>query len=222
MSRDDSGGQWAFPAGDAALELVLARHGQSAGNLDRSLGPDTDLTGLGRRQAERLGAWLAGQGYQFSALYCSPLRRGRQTAEIANTYLGVEIVFDADLRETEVPYLAQLPARAGPLGSEPPPPFAPEYEQMRQRVARATARILAEQAEGQVLVIAHAGTLGTMMRTILGSHTLLVRTDQAALHVLSWLEGRWNLQYVNRQEHLASRCEWETTNPGDTEGTENG
>jgi len=69
-------------------------------------------------------------------------------------------------------------------------------------VARATARILAENPAGQVLVVAHGGTLGTMVRSILGTHALLVRTDQAAVHVLSWLGTRWNLQYVNRQEHL--------------------
>jgi broad specificity phosphatase PhoE len=184
------------------LGLVLTRHGQSYGNLDRSLGPDTGLTDLGREQAARLGAWLDGQGYRFSALYCSPLRRARQTAEIVNDHLGLEVVLDAGLRETEVPYLERLPERAEPLGVEAPPPFSAEYEQMRARVARATARILAENLAGQVLVVAHGGTLGTMVRTILGTHALLVRTDQAAVHVLSWLGGRWNLQYVNRQEHL--------------------
>lgn len=202
MSRDDAQNPWLFPGRDAVLELVLARHGQSATNVDRLLGPDTDLTGLGRRQAERLGTWLAGQDYRFSAIYCSPLRRARQTAEIVNAHLGLEIVLDADLRETEVPYLAWLPERAGPLGAEPTPPFAAEYEQMRERVARATARILAEHTAGQVLVIAHGGSLGTMVRTILGTHALLVRSDQAAFHVLSWLGSRWNLQHVNRKEHL--------------------
>lgn len=190
------------PGSGSVLDLVLARHGQSAGNLDRSLGSDTDLTDLGRQQAARLGAWLDGQGYHFSALYASPLRRARQTAEIANARLGLEVVLDADLRETDVPYLECLPERAEPLGTEVAPPFAAEYEQMRERVARATARILAENPTGQVLVIAHGGTLGTMVRTILGTHALLVRTDQAAVHVLSWLGGHWNLQYVNRQEHL--------------------
>lgn len=187
---------------EPVLDLVLARHGQSAGNLDRSLGPDTDLTDLGREQAARLGAWLAGQGYRFGALYCSPLRRARQTAEIVNAHLGLKMILDADLRETEVPYLEWLPGRVEPLGPEPPPPFAAEYEQMRQRVARATARILAGNRAGQVLVIAHGGTLGTMVRTVLGVHALLVRTDQAAVHVLSWLGSRWNLQAINCQEHL--------------------
>ena len=184
------------------IELVLARHGQSYGNLDRSLGPDTDLTGLGHEQARWLGNWLAGQGYVFTALYCSTLRRARQTAEIVNEHFGLEIVFDPDLRETEVLYLDNLPLRADPLGVEVGPPFEPEYEQMRERVARAVARILAENAEGQVLVVGHGGSLATTLRLILGTHALLVRTEQAAVHCLRWEDGRWNLQYVNRQDHL--------------------
>jgi broad specificity phosphatase PhoE len=191
------------PGPGTGLDLVLARHGQSYGNLDRSLGPDTDLTDLGRQQAARLGNWLVEQGFDVSALYASPLRRAHQTAEIINAHLGLEILLDADLRETEVPYLEHLPERPVPLGAEAPPPFSAEYEQMRERVARATARILDENPAGQVLVVAHGGTLGTMVRTILGTHALLVRTDQAAVHLLSWLGGRWNLQYLNRQEHLA-------------------
>jgi broad specificity phosphatase PhoE len=184
------------------LELVLARHGQSHGNLDRSLGPDTGLTELGRQQATRLGAWLFKKGYRLTSLYASPLRRAHQTAEIVNAHYGLEIVLDPDLRETEVPYLDVLPQREVPLGSELLPPFEEAYEQMRERVARVTARILAENPVGKVLVVAHSGTLGTMLRTILGTHALLVRTEMAALHCLRWEDGHWNLQYVNRQEHL--------------------
>lgn len=184
------------------LELVLARHGQSHGNLDRSLGPDTDLTELGREQARRLGNWLAEQGYAFTALYCSTLRRARQTAQILNEHFGLEATFDPDLRETEVPYLDKLPLRADPLSVEPLPFLEPEYEQMRERVARATARILAENPAGQVLVVAHAGSLATMLRCALNTHAMLVRTEQAAVHCLRWEDGRWNVQYVNRQEHL--------------------
>jgi broad specificity phosphatase PhoE len=184
------------------LEIVLARHGQSHGNLDRSLGPDTDLTDLGRQQATRLADWLTGQGYQFTAIYSSPQRRARQTAEIVNEHFDLPITFDADLRETEVLYLAVLPQRDGPLGGEAPPPFAAEYEQMRERVARTAVRILAENPEGRVLVVAHSGTMGTMLRTILGVHALLVHTDLAAVHGLRWDDGRWSLQFINRQEHL--------------------
>jgi broad specificity phosphatase PhoE len=184
------------------LELVLARHGQSYSNLDRSFGPDTGLTDLGREQAERLGNWLAEQGYAFTALYCSALRRARQTAEIVNRHFGLEMAVDHDLRETETPYLDNLPRRADPLGTEPTPPYSPQYEQMRQRVAPATARILAENPQGQVLVVGHGGSLGTMIRCILGTHALLVHTELAGVHCLRWEDGLWNLQYMNRQEHL--------------------
>jgi broad specificity phosphatase PhoE len=184
------------------LELVLARHGQSHGNLDRSLGPDTDLTDLGRAQATRLGHWLAApeQGYAFTAFYCSTLRRARQTAEIVNAHFGLDITFDHDLREAETHY--ELPPRADPLGPDPSPPFSPEYEALRTRVTRATARILAENPEGQVLVVAHGGALGTMLRSMLGVHAMLLRTELTAVHCLRLEDGVWNLQYVNRQEHL--------------------
>jgi broad specificity phosphatase PhoE len=151
----------------------------------------------------QLGNWLAQQSYAFTAFYCSPLRRARQTAEIINTHFRLEIVRDPDLRETEVPYLDVLPWRVDPLVTEPLGSFAAEYEQMRERVGRATTRILRENPEGQVLIVAHAGTLGTIVRCILGTHALLVHTDLAAVHRLRWEEGRWGMQYMNRQDHLA-------------------
>jgi len=188
------------------LELVLARHGQSYSNLDRSLGPDTGLTDLGREQAERLGNWLAGRGYAFTALFCSPLHRARETSEIINRHFGLEIIFDPDLRESEGNHLIGLPRRATPLDAEPRPPFGAEYQDDYERVNRVTERILSEASEGQVLVVAHAGSLGTMLRCILRSHALLVHTELAALHGLRWRDGLWSLQFVNRQEHLIQRA----------------
>jgi broad specificity phosphatase PhoE len=184
------------------IELILARHGQSFGNLDRSLGPDTDLTDLGREQATRLGNWLAAQGYSFCAIYCSTLRRARQTAGIVNAHFDLEITFDQDLRESEEDHITELPLRSGPLGAEPAPPFGPAYESFRERVMRATARILGENPGGQVLVVAHAGTLATMLRGILGCHSVILGTEQTGVHALRWDGDRWFLLYVNRQEHF--------------------
>jgi broad specificity phosphatase PhoE len=184
------------------IELILARHGQSFGNLDRSLGPDTDLTDLGREQATRLGNWLAAQGYSFSAIACSTLQRARQTAEIVNAHFGLDITFDHDLRETEGDHISELPLRSGPLGAEPAPPFGPLYDPLCERVVRVTERILSQNPGGQVLVVAHAGTLATMVRAILGCHSMIVATDQTGVHALGWNDERWFLRYLNRNEHL--------------------
>jgi broad specificity phosphatase PhoE len=185
------------------IELVLVRHGQSYGNLDRSLGLDTDLTDLGRRQATRLGNWLAAQGYSFTAIYCSTLQRAHQTAAIINAHFGLEVVLDHDLRESGGDHLSDLPLRVTPLDAEPAPPFGPMYEAFRERVMRATERILRENSEGQALVVAHAGTLATMLRCVLGCHSVVVGTEQTGVHGLQWNGDRWFLQYLNRQEHLA-------------------
>lgn len=197
------------------LELILARHGQSYGNLDYSLGPDTELTELGRGQAQRLGVWLAAQEYTFSNFYCSPLRRARQTAEIVNAHLGLEIVFDPDLREAEFWLPGTLPPRPNPLDPDPPTPFDPQYESMRSRVLRSTRRILNENPTGQVLIVAHGGTLGTMMRSILGVHALILHTDLTAVHSLSWEKGLWQLKFANRQDHLAITDLGPTSHPID-------
>ena len=183
-------------------ELVLARHGQSYGNLDHSLGPDTDLTDLGREQVARLGKWLVEQEYRFATIYSSTLRRARQTAEIVNAHFGLEIVFDPDLCESEGDHLSELPLRSHPLDVEPLPPFGPKYEAVRGRVVQATTRILSENPEGQVLVVSHAGALATMLRSILGAHSVIVGTEQTAVHALSWDGVRWFLRYMNHQEHL--------------------
>ncbi|MFQ6101728.1 MAG: histidine phosphatase family protein [Anaerolineae bacterium] len=195
------------------ITLILARHGQSHGNLDHSLGQDTGLTDLGREQASRLGRWLVERGYKFTALYCSPLRRACQTAEIVNAHFGLEIAFEPDLRESEGDHLSGRPRRANPLDADHPPPFGPEYEGLRERVARATGRILAENPEGQVLVVAHAGTLGTMLRCILSTHALLVHTEFGAVHALRWEDGRWILHYLNRTPSWPAEGFTLSTNP---------
>ena len=65
-------------AGDGMVYLV--RHGESAGNVNPGMPrrDDPPLTDRGRAQAERAAAALAPLGVE--AVYCSPLRRARETA----------------------------------------------------------------------------------------------------------------------------------------------
>jgi hypothetical protein len=41
-----------------------------------------------------------------------------------------------------------------------------------------------------------------MIRGILRTQSVLVRTELAALHSLRWDDGRWTLRFLNRQDHL--------------------
>src|SRR5690349_17439013 len=83
-------------------EIYLVRHGQARIVEWQAYGPDPALTLLGQEQARLRGAWLAGQG-PFAALYCSPLRRARQTAGLIGAAVGRRPVVVPALAEWEPP-----------------------------------------------------------------------------------------------------------------------
>ena len=82
-----------------ATELILIRHGESAGNVAATQAqrtgaevidvgfrdPDVPLSAAGTEQARALGQWLAGlpNGERPESVWCSPYLRARQTAELA-------------------------------------------------------------------------------------------------------------------------------------------
>ena len=80
------------------LELYLLRHAH-AGNPAAWDGPDSQrpLSQKGRRQAERLGSFLADRAFAPDAIVSSPKLRARQTAEIVADALGLPVSGDERL-----------------------------------------------------------------------------------------------------------------------------
>jgi len=82
------------------VKLYLVRHGQTDSNVKGQLTGlnDTPLNNLGIRQAEELVPSLPG-GIQ--AIYCSPLLRVNQTAEILNRELNLPLHLTRALNERD-------------------------------------------------------------------------------------------------------------------------
>jgi broad specificity phosphatase PhoE len=82
-------------------QIYLARHGQTAYNLEgRFQGQQAvPLDDTGRAQAVELAERAA--GYDFRALWCSPLLRARETADIVAAGIGLAPTEDARLMETD-------------------------------------------------------------------------------------------------------------------------
>jgi broad specificity phosphatase PhoE len=158
--------------------ILLARHGESDWNAaGRWQGHvDRPLTGLGRRQAEELGAFLA--DISLDAAYASDLRRAWETAEIAVAGRGVEVIRLSELREVDVGSWSGLSRdevearypegverwRAGGRGWE----GGESYEEMAARVVAAVRRIAAEHVEATVLVVAHGGSVRAVKAAAVG------------------------------------------------------
>lgn len=80
------------PAGPMELELYLLRHAH-AGNASEWTGDDAKrpLSAKGRRQAERLGRYLAELRFEPDAVLTSPKLRALETAQVVADSLGVAV-----------------------------------------------------------------------------------------------------------------------------------
>ncbi len=202
------------------MNLLLARHGESEWMVrGDEAGFNSPLTDRGRRQARLLGRWLAAnplgsspseRSHEIDAIYASPLVRTRDTAEIVAAELGLPLTLDDDLREFEVPYWDDSDDSAPPYinGSAAAPTYLLEsYLPFKARAQEATRRILDAHPAGTVLIVAHGGTVGTIIRCLLGTHSFGVNTDATGLHGLNWNGNRWLIEFMNRTDHLREEIE---------------
>lgn len=191
------------------MKLLMARHGQGEHQVQGELaGEDPPLTLLGERQAHKLGAYLA-ENTSVAAIYASDLKRARHTAEIAASYLKMNVVFDLDLREFDDWQAGWVPGPVSKWDSTPEAlDLTPGYGRFRHQVKRALQRIVTTSESHQsVLLVAHGGTIGTLWRILLGSDTPRIHCWNAALSEVSWVKSdwdgdAWHFHYLNRMEYL--------------------
>ena len=150
-------------------EVLLVRHGETDDNAAaRFQGRrDTQLNDRGREQSRALARRLRGEA--LVALYTSPLRRARETAQIVGDELGLEPIVDERLAE------ADTGDWTGLLTSEILARSRSGYERWRavdptfrfpggESVAEQSARMaaaLADVARGPLpaLVVTHGGSI---------------------------------------------------------------
>jgi broad specificity phosphatase PhoE len=155
------------------VELLLARHGQTADNADGLIlgHRDPPLSELGQRQAAQLAAVAAQAG--IGAVWTSPLRRARQTAAAVAAAVGADVSVLDDLIESDRGTWEGQPvrriARATPdlvtaFENAAPDFVFPGGESIQHQVVR-TRRALDLVAAGPqpALVVAHAGTIRAAM-----------------------------------------------------------
>ena len=151
-------------------EIVVVRHGETEWSASGRHTSQTDvsLTERGRERARALGAVLG--DWQFALVLCSPLRRARETCELAG-FAGVAVPCD-DLREWDygeyegltTPEIRELDPewllwRDGCPGGEQP-------RQVGERADRALERLRG--ADGDALAFAHGHILRVVTARWLG------------------------------------------------------
>lgn len=207
------------PAPDSCW-LYLIRHGATANNNARpprlqGQGIDAELCDEGRQQARRTAALLAGM--PLAAVYCSPLLRARQTAEIvaAPHGLAVEIVPEIiegdvgaweglawDEVERSAPAAARLfleDAGVHPfLGGE-------NLTMIQTRVVPVIERLMRASLGRRIAVIAHNLVnrcyVAHLLQTPLANYRAIVQ-DNCGVNTLGYRAGRVRLVTMNYVAHL--------------------
>jgi broad specificity phosphatase PhoE len=194
------------------MKLLMARHGQSRWQVDGDVaGMDAPLTALGELQSHHLGEFLA-QHYNVGALYSSNLQRAHRTAEIVASYVDLPHNVELDLREFDEWEAGWAPTPGSMWETAPSgEAFSPGYARFRQRVDATLRRVVeaydaAHDPEAPLLIIAHGGTIGVILRILMGSDTPRIWAWNTALHMIEWNRPNWGqgwvIHYLNRMEHL--------------------
>lgn len=135
---------------------------------------DPGLTELGLRQAARTARWLGEVG--LAAVFSSPMRRARQTADAIASATGLPVSEDVRLRERMnwdgsqpiEEFLADWAAAVRDRSFVPPTGDSSEQAGAR---FRDFLRDLAEEA-GPIAVCTHGGVTVDLLRTLIGDRAL--------------------------------------------------
>lgn len=229
MSEPREFRQYRFRRPRGACELILVRHGESAparvgvefplldGHSDPELHPD------GAKQAQLVCDRLVASGEDFAAVYVTPLRRTRETAQPLLDHLGVDPVVEPDLREV---FLGELEGGAfRQRAAEGDPVLQQVWEQQRwdvipgaepdevfsDRIRGAIGGIAERHPDQTVVAFVHGGVIGRVMH--LATQCLpfaFIGTDNAAICHLVVHGDRWIVRSWNDTAHLSPRF---TTDP---------
>lgn len=159
--------------------LILIRHGQSQGNIERCFGghSDTPLTDLGVEQAQQTAAFLVNSG--ATHVFASDLPRAVQTAAPIANALDVPLQTNPGLRERSVGELDGKPFRTAQeerpklwkhlLGQDPNwcPPGGESVHQAHERITSCLREIVQAHPGGHLVLVTHAIILHLAVNALL-------------------------------------------------------
>jgi probable phosphoglycerate mutase len=202
---------------DRVTRVVAVRHGQTEWNAQARIQGHTDigLDATGLRQAQALGAALAGAG--LDAIYASDMARALQTAQAVADRTDLAVTADAGLRErgfgvfegmTHAAVAERWPDLAERWRRRDPA-FGPEGgEALADFYARAVAcaeRIAARHPGQTIALVAHGGVLDCLYRAATRVALQAPRTWQlgnASINRLLYSAGGFALVGWNDAMHL--------------------
>ena len=193
------------------MQLFLIRHGLPVRRkTDDGSAADPPLSAEGRAQAEALGRWLARE--RIDALYASPLRRARETAQPLEAAHGLEARVEVGVTEFDAAADHYVPLEELKLQD-----YARwkglvssgfylegEAETFRATVVDALERIIAGHPGARVAVVCHGGVINAWTSHLLGLERIFLFEPvyTSVSRYLAASSGERSLLSLNETAHL--------------------
>jgi 2,3-bisphosphoglycerate-dependent phosphoglycerate mutase len=193
------------------MELLLIRHAEPVRVVEADAPADPPLRDRGRRQAERLAAWLADE--DLDGIVSSPMRRARETAEPVAAAHRLEVVIDNELAEFDregtsyIPY-EELKATRDPRFLAMTEGRLEDYdvdpEVFRAGVVTAIERVIVANPSRKVAVVCHGGVINAYTAHVAGVERLMwFETEYASIsRVAASSRGPRSIVTLNETPHL--------------------
>jgi probable phosphoglycerate mutase len=206
---------------------VLLRHGEAEGNAElRYLGTtDAPLTARGREQARQLSQAVA--AFRLAAIYTSPCRRARETAELVGASTKLPVVVQSRLREedygawenrTRAEVLAHYPEAlaAWEAGDVITPPGGESLAEVQARTVACADTLAVAHAGESVALVSHVGPIKALVCAALGLPLVGARRmwlDPASICIVDWRvdttgQVAGTLRIFNAVAHLDPPVRW--------------
>ncbi len=200
--------------------IFLIRHGklQQQDDQRRYIGQiDLPLSDEGTRQARNLRRRF--EHAHLGAIYCSDLRRSRETAELIAGGSGPQVVVRKDLREVSMgawegrslrDVARTSPEEFGARGADLANFRTPGGESFADCSARVVPafREIAASGVGNVLIVGHAGVNRLILCDILGmpvSNLFRLGQDYACLNIIQGGSTGYQVKLINGRGRLGQR-----------------
>jgi broad specificity phosphatase PhoE len=197
-------------------ELILARHGETAWNVEKIFRgrADVDLDEVGIRQADLLGKYLS--NWRLEAIYSSPVKRALDTANIVARYHRVSVHVAQGLADFDYGEWQSLPEREvkklypdllNEWHNSPHKVKMPGGESLEDVRARATEVVndVLSKYQGSVVLVSHRVVNKVLICSLLGldnSHFWNISVDVGGITIFNYVDGRFVLTKHNDTSYL--------------------
>ncbi|RJR20838.1 MAG: histidine phosphatase family protein [Desulfobacteraceae bacterium] len=200
--------------------IYLIRHGQTMWNKEEVFRGQSDipLNDFGRQQASAIAKELQEKKLQNPVFFSSPLKRARETAEIASSFLpgisviDIEALIDIHFGEWQgqaKEKIEKLYPELYRMWLESPAevvfPGGEDLKKVADRAEKAFIAIAREHMENDVIIVTHRVINKVLLCRLLGAgfdSFWKIRQDTACINILTWEHFLFNMLVINDTCHL--------------------